>query len=201
MTVRAIIWDLGGVILRTFDRAGRQRWEKQLGLAPNGLERLVFRSEVSLRASLGQARPGDVWRYVGESLSLTDREVQSLQSDFFGGDRVDQELMAFIRDLRPQYKTGLLSNAWAGTRRSLQTRFRIADAFDHIVISSEVGVLKPDPRIYQLSLRGLGISPAQAIFIDDFTENVEAARSLGLHAVLFQDPTQTIEEIEGLLAG
>ncbi len=57
--------------------------------------------------------------------------------------------------------------------------------FDHVTFSCEIGVLKPEPEIYEHALRGLGVAPAEAVFLDDRPENVEGARHLGLHAELF----------------
>jgi len=111
---------------------------------------------------------------------------------------VDEKLVAFIRSLRPKYRTGMISNAWSELRPWLK-ELRIADAFDHIVISSEVGLAKPDPRIFQLALDDLGISPQEAVFIDDFEVNIEAAGEIGMHAILFRNTEQTIAEIRSIL--
>ena len=64
MTIRAVISDLGGVIVRTHDHEPRARWEKRLGLTPHALERLVFWGEAGEKAALGQIEPDDVWAWV-----------------------------------------------------------------------------------------------------------------------------------------
>jgi HAD superfamily hydrolase (TIGR01509 family) len=69
-----------------------------------------------------------------------------------------------------------------------------------VIISAEVGLAKPDPRIYQLALERLGVDPPEAVFVDDFLRNVEAARAAGLHAVHFKGPEQARAELEQLLA-
>lgn len=198
--IRAVFWDIGGVIVRTHDWRGRSRWEKQIGLQPHELEGIVFSGEMGKRAAIGQASADDVWTWVLNHLGLPEGDRHSLQRDFFDGDQVDEELVSFIRSLRPTYLTGMISNAWLETRHWLENQWRIADSFDHIVISAEVGVAKPDPRIFHLALDGLEVTPLESVFIDDFEENIKAARKVGMHAILFRDPEQTIKELRQLLS-
>src|SRR3990170_57435 len=197
--IRAVVWDLGGVILRTFDRSGRERWERQLGLEPCDLSRLVFNSEVSRRASAGQATIDEVWSWVQSHLSLSNEDLAALRQEFFAGDRLDEELLAYIRRLRPRCKTGMITNAFPDLRRWLQDVWRIAVDFDQIVISAEEGLLKPDPRIYHLALDRLDVAPQQAVFVDDFAENVAGAQEAGMRAIQFRDTQQTIAELDALL--
>lgn len=200
MRIRAVCWDFGGVLVRTFDRSGRERWEQRLGLAPNDLERWVFNGEVSARASQGRATTADVWRRIGEQFSLSTSDTEALAHDFFSGDRADEELVRLIRSLRPFYLTALISNAWPGLRGWLTDVWGIADAFDQITSSAEVGMMKPEPPIYQHALRALGVLPGQAVFVDDFEENVAGARAVGMHALHFRTTDQAIEELQRLLA-
>jgi len=199
--ILAVVWDLGGVILRTFDRSARERWERQLGLEPWDLSRLVFNSEVSRKASAGQATIDEVWSWVQGHLGLSNEDLAALRRGFFAGDRLDEELLAYIRRLRPRYKTGMITNAFPDLRRWLQDVWRIAADFDQIVISAEEGLLKPDPRIYHLALDRLDVAPQQAVFVDDFAENVTGAQEAGMRAIQFRDTQQTIAELDALLDG
>lgn len=198
---QAVLWDLGGVIVRTQDWSRRMRWEARLGLKPFGLSELVFNGEMGRKASLGEATVEEIWTWVANKLGLPDEAHNELEQDFWAGDRVDQELVDFIRNLRPAYKTGLISNAWSDLRDAMQDRWGIVDAFDDIVISAEVGLVKPDPAIYQLALQRLRIEAREAIFIDDFPENIAGARAVGMQAILFKDPEQVVTDLGSLLAG
>jgi putative hydrolase of the HAD superfamily len=93
----------------------------------------------------------------------------------------------------------LLSNAWDNLRTNIESVLKIADAFDEMIISAEVGVAKPDPRIFHYAIERLGVPMGEAVFVDDFTENVEAARSEGLFAIHFQEPDQARRELVRLL--
>jgi epoxide hydrolase-like predicted phosphatase len=126
---------------------------------------------------------------------------QELQDEFFAEDFLDEELVALIRGVRPGLKTGLISNAWDGLRDVLQTRIPIADAFDVLVISAEEKIMKPDPRIYHLALERLGLQPHEAIFVDDFIENIDAARAVGLIGLHFKSSRQVQQDIRAFLDG
>lgn len=198
-TIRSVIWDMGNVILRTEDWHWRNQWASRLGITPSDLSQLVFCSEISQKASLGLAGDDDIWAWVRDHLHLSDADALQLRYDFFAGDQVDYSLINFSKSLRPTYKIGMITNAWPDIRHVLSNELHIADAFDDIVISAEVGMIKPDARIYRLSLDNLGVLPAQAVFIDDFKRNVEGAQMIGMHAIRFQTTEQTLEELKSLL--
>lgn len=201
MPIRAIYFDLGGVLLRTEDRAPRARLAGECGLTYEEIERIVFgagRCDTAARASLGAVTEEAHWVSVTRRLGLPLTERPRVQEAFFGGDRVDWTLIAFLREARKTRKTGLISNAWEGLRRWIRSQ-QFEDAFDHLTISAEVGMVKPMPGIYHHALNALGAQPEEAVFVDDFSENIEACRKLGMHGILFRSPEQTLTELQRLL--
>ncbi len=100
-----------------------------------------------------------------------------------------------------RYRIGLLSNAFGNLRSYLTEVLKIATLFDHIVISAEVGITKPEAGIYTIALEGLGVLPHEAVFIDDFERNVSAAQQLGMHALHFRDPQTLQVQLESILGG
>ena len=197
--IKGVIYEGGGVLLRTHDQRGRRVWEARMGLKPGELAQLVFDSELGRKAQLGQASLDEVWAWLGAYLGLTPDQLTTLKRDFWAGDRVDRELCDYVRDLRPRYRTGMLSNNWVCDGRAMAQELDIADCFDVFVTSAEVGVMKPDPRIYQVALEKLEITPPEAIFVDDFVENVEGARRLGMRAICFLDSDQVRAELHNWL--
>jgi putative hydrolase of the HAD superfamily len=196
---KAVLWDLGGVLLRTEDWEPRHCLDRMLDL-PNGkIYELVFESEMSRKATIGEAANDELWMWVGEQLELSSDKLTLVRDEFWSGDQIDMELIRFIRARKTETKMGLLSNGWPSTRRFLDERWYIADIFDDMIISAEVGLAKPDRMIYQLALDRLGVEAEQTIFIDDFIENIEGARELGIHGIHFQDPQTVLEELKDLL--
>jgi putative hydrolase of the HAD superfamily len=196
---KGVIFDVGGVLLRTQDQSDRRKWETRMGLNPGELAHLVFDSQLGRQAQLGQASLEEVWAWVGTHLGLSPDELATLKRDFWAGDQLDEELCDYIRGLRPRYLTGMLSNNWAPDGLAMAENLGIADCFDVFVTSAEIGVMKPDPHIYQVALHRLGLSPPEAIFVDDFVENIEAARRLGMGAVHFLDTGQVRDELDAWL--
>ncbi|MEW5988303.1 MAG: HAD family phosphatase [Chloroflexota bacterium] len=184
--IKAVIFDIGGVLIRTQDRRSRLAWEMRLGLAEWESEAIVFGGEMGTKAQLGEISTAELWAWVGRRLNLSSEQLTQFRRDFWAGDALDGELVAYIRQLRPHYQTAVISNATDALRRELTTRYPIADAFDVIVCSAEEGVMKPDPDIYWTTLRRLGRQPAETVFIDDNPDNVAAAQALGMAAVQFR---------------
>lgn len=201
MDIQAVIWDLGGVLLRTEDYAPRRALAQRFGMTLADIEAFVFSGESGDRAQRGEISIEQHWENQRRVLGLSPAEMQAFQAEFWGGDRLDVSLVAYIRRLRGVFKTGLLSNAFSDLRRVITDTWKFADAFDEMVISAEVGLVKPDPSIYLLALERLGVLPEAAVFIDDFSRNVEGARAVGLHAIHFKEPQQALHELESLLNG
>ena len=198
MSIKAIFFDFGGVIARTEFQAPRQHLAERLGMEYEDLVRIVFESETARQATVGKIDEEVHWAATLKALKLPADGREALTSEFFGGDVIDRELIAYLRGLRLQYKVGLISNAWSGLRNYITSQ-GFADAFDAMVISAEVGLKKPDAPIYHLALEKLGVAPAEAVFLDDFIENVEGARAVGMQAIHFQQPEKALAELKLIL--
>ena len=92
----------------------------------------------------------------------------------------------------------MISNAWPDLHDYLVEK-RVENAFDALVISAEVGIMKPEPEIYQLALDKLGVSAREAAFVDDTPLNVEAARALGMHGILFREPVRALSDLKEIM--
>ena len=198
MSIKAVIFDLGGVLVRTEDREPRAALGLRFDKSYDEMGKVVF-NRSSYRASIGEISAREHWQFVMRSLNLPDSEIESFYDQFFGGDVVDFALIDTIRALRPRYTTALLSNAWDDLRQLLVEKWKIDDAFDKIFISAEIGIAKPAPEIYEMVLEKLGIAPDESVFVDDFIENIEAARKLGMHGIHFREKDVAMEELRKLL--
>ena len=165
-------------------------------MEPGGAAQLVFDSELGRKAQLGQASLPEVWAWIGDHLGLSPDELADFERDFWAGDQLDLDLCNDIRELRVGYRTGMLSNTWARDGRTMAENLGMADCFDVFVTSAEIGIMKPDPRIYSITLERLSLSACEAIFVDDFIENVEAARRLGMQTIHFLDSAQLRRQLE-----
>ncbi|MCA9935208.1 MAG: hypothetical protein KC415_14840, partial [Anaerolineales bacterium] len=109
--IQAVIFDVGGVLIRTHGRTSRSQWEEKLGLAEWESEEIVFNSEMGKKAQQGEVADSDLWAWVGQRLRLDETELAAFYQGFWANDVLDIELVEFIRGLRPSYQTAIISNA------------------------------------------------------------------------------------------
>ena len=198
MPIKAVIWDIGGVIARTEDLAPRDQLAAELGVTRDHLNCIFFSGPDGTRAQNGEISRAELISLARSELGLVPEECPNLVDRFFGGDIVDDDLVGYIRALKPRYKTGIISNAWSGLPVLLE-EWGIIDAFDVVVGSGDEGIMKPAPRIYQIALERLSVAPDEAVFVDDFIENIIGARELGINAIHFQSREQALQDLESLL--
>ena len=199
--VKAVIFDYGGVLARTVDPAPRAAWERDLGLAPGALTAAVHDKQLWVAAQNGSITSDAHWRAVGEALGLSVSQLRELRASFYGGDVLNHELLACIDRLRQQdIALGLLSNFSTDLRGMLEAQ-DLLRRFDHVAISAEIGVMKPDAAAYEAILGMLTLPASACAFVDDLPANVAAARALGMHGIVFEDTTSCLVSLERLLRG
>jgi HAD superfamily hydrolase (TIGR01509 family) len=197
--IEAIIFDYGNVLARTLDPTPRATWERRLGLSPGDLQRRVHNDHSWVAAQLGQITVDAYWQDVGTSLGLTPTDTLRLRTTFYDGDALNVELIARIEQWRTAgVRIALLSNFSLELRGFLTARGLLAH-FDHIAISAETGVMKPQAAAYQGVLDSLRLPGQRCMFIDDQPINVHAAQRLGMHGIIFHDTPACLTAIERLL--
>ena len=211
MSIDAIVFDFGGVYTNSPFEALRQVGEER-GHAFDEAMDVVFgpydrdtdhpwhraeRGELELEAArvaiaeLGQARGVEVDLY----------DVLGAMSG--GGDAgLREPMIERTRRLKQAgFVVGLVTNNLAEFRDLWRPLLPLDELFDAVVDSSEVGVRKPDPRIFELMLELIGAAPEATVFLDDFQGNVDAAERLGMRGVLVEaDPASAYVALDELLA-
>ncbi len=199
MAIRAVVFDVGGVLEVTPRTGWVETWEAHLNLAPGALNRRL--KEVWRAGSIGNISEADVETSIGTLLGLEPARIQALMADvweeYLGTPNV--ELITYFARLRPNYKTAILSNSFVGAREKEHTRYQFGDLCDLIIYSHEVGLQKPERRIFELTCERLGVAPHEVVFLDDVEASVAAARDLGMQAILFQNTAQAIADIDACL--
>jgi epoxide hydrolase-like predicted phosphatase len=194
--VRALIFDLGGVILRTDDPYPRTALAERLGKTRAEIEEIVFANPVAQQAERGLATPEEVWAEIARRLGRPVDEMRQVRREFFAGDHVDFALIDLIQALRERYRTALLSNTWiVDLPRFLSEELQIPDTFDFVISSAGMRKSKPDPEIFHLALEMVGVRPEEAIFVDDNRANITAASGLGIRTVRFSHTGQLRQDL------
>jgi epoxide hydrolase-like predicted phosphatase len=198
MAIRAVFFDFGGVIMRTEYQAPRQKLAERFNMDYDEMDRAVFGSDSARRASVGEITEEAHWAAVLKRFKQPASEMQAFRDHFFGGDMVDRKLVEYIRSLRGEFHTGLISNAWSGLRGFI-TKEKLIDLFDTVIISAEIGVTKPSARIYEVALDQAKVRAGDAVFVDDMPVNIEACEKVGMKGILFNDPEKSLSRLDQLL--
>jgi len=200
--LRAIVWDMGGVFIKTEDPLPRIQLAEKLGISRHLLEDLVFsRLDTALKAEKGEISQEQHCEAIRAYFNLTKTDLDNFITRFWAGDRLDVELLDYVYKLKGKYKVALISNAWSGTRAYIHTLYpALLNVFDETIFSAEIGMIKPDVGIFSCMLQKLDVRPFEAVFIDDVMRNVEGARVVGMHAIQYLNTQQVLHELEVLLS-
>jgi len=190
--IRAVIFDYGNVLC---PMPSPLAFEEMAGLAeipsPDFLESL-WRHRIEF--DRGTLDSPAYWREIarGNGKSFTDGQIRNLiEIDLALWIHPNPSMLAWVRALRKSgMKTAILSNMPREFSRYLRSNADWLNDFDHKVFSGEMGVVKPDARIYHACIDGLDVAPQEALFIDDVVANVTAAEALGIKSIRFESITQ-----------
>jgi len=195
---KGLLVDFGGVLTTdVFDSF--QAFCEAEGLEPT-LVRDRFMSDETARRLLFDLEIGALSEEEFEprfAAVLTVEEHTGLIDRLFGGMRPDERMLDAVRAAkRGGVRTGMVSNSWGKGRYD---RSLFPELFDGVVISGEIGVRKPDPRIYELGAEAIGLAPELCVFVDDLPGNLKPARELGMATVHHRDAEETVARLEELL--
>lgn len=170
---KAVIFDFFGVIYS--DPANR--WFQKHDIKRSGEYADVFKQVDHGFITIEQA--------FSELERLSGQSSEEIRAVFGQTDMIDHEVVEIIRKLKENYKLCLLSNASSGYLRKILADNSLDNLFEEIIISSDVGMVKPNPQIFELTLDRLGLGPNEAIFIDDWPGNVSSSEDLGIRGIVF----------------
>jgi putative hydrolase of the HAD superfamily len=212
--IKAVVSDIGGVFeLEPLGRDPTARfpemiavWEMRLQLPPGALHTRRKAMNRFFDASgkdgeLGTLSQAEWQAGLRQFIGLTPAQLEAFVEDFwmtYLGDP-NPELVACFSVLHPRYRTVLLSNSFDGAREREEDRYHFAELVDFIIYSHEVGLAKPDPRIYALTSQRLGVQPHEIVFLDDAERNIAAAAAYGFHTIHYHNAAQAIAEIDRCL--
>ncbi len=181
---RAVIFDFGGVlwdmrwdVARELDRAH--------GLPRSSVFETLYRCPAWAEIECGIGDPAAWMEGAHRELERrAGRALPRLHEEWRKAQALIERNVALVPALRPRFRCSILSNADVSLRARLEGELALHHLFDDIVVSAEVGMAKPAPEIFRLAAERLGLPPAACVFVDDWDRNIEAARAVGMTAVL-----------------
>lgn len=202
-TVKAIIFDIGGVIQNL-------RWEtvtNQLVDVKSDLTMDRFRSAFYYRKEqyfglyeVSKMSNAEFWSMVAGRLDMQKTDASRLSmalSCLYGP--VDGELMEIIYELRKKYSLFILSNSCPELKKCVEANREFYKIFDEIYYSFEIGLKKPDRRSYEFVLERNNLLPEECVFIDDTTVNINTAEELGMKGILYHYSKKLMKDLENIL--
>jgi putative hydrolase of the HAD superfamily len=199
--IRAIFFDFGGVILKTFDGVDHTAIEEQFRLEPKSLRLMVYRESRYMDFQVGKCTYDEWVTSIRAAMDaqVPDRAADLLQAYFEADHALNPDMVALVRRLHGRYKLGIISNTVPGMEERLVERIPdIIDMFETRIGSGDVGMAKPDPAIFHHAMKLADVEPPESVFTDDYHKHAEAARGVGMHAFHFTRYEQFVEDLRSI---
>lgn len=204
--VKWVLFDIGGVLEVVDDDTWQenwwQRWREHTGLDSSDFDARVASADLP-PIDVTAGREAEFWSALATAIGLGPDQRDAMRADFWDAycGTGNTELIEYARSLRGRARAAILSNSADGAREEEERRYGFSEIFDTISYSHELGVNKPDPQAYLLTLERLGADPEDIFFIDDHAEALVGAAAVGIRGILHRHNAETIAAIETFLAG
>jgi len=198
MLLRAVIFDYGLVLSGPPEPAARARLLEISGLSPEVFDTHYWRYRLDYdRGTLnGHTYWPTIARDAGVSFSAVEIEAL-IEQDVLLWATVDPIMLEWVNRVRASgMKTAILSNMGEDLLAYMRENFGWLDRFHHLTWSCELNLIKPMAAIYEHTLEQLNVQPNEALFLDDRIENVEGARAVGIHSLLFRSAQSLHADLE-----
>ncbi len=197
-SIKAVIWDLAGVVLHTVKGTFNSLLAERLGAPISEIERLFSTKENDLW-DIDEMDDDAFYTFLLNELKMPMKKKPIIRKFVLEDFYIDREILTYIKKIRKSFTTVLLTNFPAHVHDFMKTDWIVDGAFDHMIASCDVKLLKPDPAIYTLTLARIGCLAEESVFIDDREINVKAAQKLGINGIVYQSRSQTIYDLETIL--
>lgn len=196
-SIQALVFDYGGVF--SVDRVSQAIlacYDRLLGWPSGTLMQRLLAGPAWEAASRGEISLAVYWERVGAELeSRLPPGFARFREGPFAVEPLNPKMVDLARQLKRRYRLALCSNALITLRAELEVEPALLGLFDVIVISAEVGLRKPDPRVFELTAELLHLPLAACLLIDDKPRNTLAAQAIGMPAITFTSPQQLLQEL------
>ena len=203
--IQTIFFDFGGVIIQPPNVNWVNRWKNHLRISdhPEIIEMLENPNESQLVKDmcLGKITEDYVWVTMTQKWHINPVLLAQIKRRLLSKRQLNEPILKFMTELKGRYQTAILSNAGDKSRQLMEETYQLHQIVDEIIISAEEGVIKPDPRIFEIAMARMHAEPESSLLVDDFYANVMSAKAFGMQGVHFTDTQQAISEVRAMLNG
>lgn len=188
MAIKAIIFDCFGVLVKSGHSLLRQDFPE--------LNELV--DDLQHKSDFGILSRQDFNQILAVKTGLSAEQVDDR---YWGTNKFNFSAIEMADHLKKsgKFKIGLLSNISRDWMDEVLSYFNTRHIFDEILLSGDINIVKPDPQIFQMMAKKLGLQPEECVMVDDLASNINGARIAGMHGVVFYSTEQAVEDLEKLL--
>lgn len=196
--IKAIIFDWGGVCCSEGEPFASKALQKKISLSPEQIAEKV--RNIYNGYYIGKYTSDSFWREIISFFDLKESpeiNTRALSDAYLDSYFIYPDIMDIILNLRKKYKLGLLSNLTPEMRDKIKEKHDLEKYFDTEVFScdTDVAAMKPDQKPYKIISKRLGVPIEQCLFIDNSLKNIEAAKALGMKAILFLNKEEFLKDI------
>lgn len=148
------------------------------------------------KAAIGQMSEKEYWEEIGKALQTSPNEIRDLIYEAFP---IEKRVVSLIDKIKDRYTLVMVSNQLEDWLEKVIDDNDLRNKFNYFANSYQIGVSKPDKRIFKAALAKSGSKPEETLFIDDLKENIESAKSMGIHVIQFENYEQFLKELNNYI--
>jgi len=193
--IKAIILDMGGVVLTSQLGTVLEEIAKKLSIDPKEFGHFYYRYKQELQS--GKLKVSDFAKLVQKEFKPTKEIIPIWTDAYLRTMTLNLPLLNLIENLRNKYKIGCITNT-TDLHAQLNKERKAFRYFDEVIISCDVGLVKPNKEIFELMLKKLNVKAKDCIFVDDHENHVQAAEKLGMNGIVFRNTSEFIQKLKVL---
>lgn len=196
--IRGIIFDIGGVLVDVKVKSFLKQFVKEAGLSKDQLYQMILLGEEWEKFEKGLITEDQLKEKIERDHGIKPELMDRMATGWRDSIKANNETIDVARKLSKKYKLFALSNVDENTTKQCFDRFDFYPYFDEIILSWKVHMRKPEPEIYEYTLKRMGLKPEEVVFIDNYPINLPKPKEMGIRTILYKDAGQLKKDLKEL---